>query len=482
MSDEFNIEELLDAPYKDPNFLKKQDAFKSSKIFNSGLELSENLGNASTHKLENGTESSIELGAKSLIVDSNQSLDIASSNFTGEACSTLENFGDYSDNQQVLESKAYPFGANDSRKVNIDHDGKIDKNNLDYKEDKKTNTIDKSPQLTDLERDQRTVFVMQLARNLRTRELFDFFSSCGKVRKYAIKAVEMSGKKLLGIPILVQFSEAEKNRQVNIKIGLTAQVEPKSRCLCISGIPTTLEENDLRMLFEPFGAIELCSISTLPTGNPSDKAYIQYYDPSHADLAADKMDGFELLGCRFRVFTTSNREQTPNMTAFLPHKQAQSSRMPQIDSQNDTIERIDTYAGSQMNRLESLRLAGFNVPNSVDMDKKVIKISEPPVTQLEMKTECLLLTNMFNPEIETEPNWSTELEEEIHDEVCKFGEVTHIKLNPNSKGDVYLRFKDAASAGNAHNELNGRWFGGFQIHAKFMDPAEYSKVVYQINV
>lgn len=109
-----------------------------------------------------------------------------------------------------------------------------------------------SPPVPEEERDRRTIFVTQLAARLTSRELEDFFSEAGRVRAGRIisdrnsrrskgyegiltwfdmqltfssvgyvefyeedsvqNALAMSGKKLLGIPVLVQPSEAEKNR------------------------------------------------------------------------------------------------------------------------------------------------------------------------------------------------------------------------------------------------------------------------------
>ena len=49
-----------------------------------------------------------------------------------------------------------------------------------------------TPPIDEEERDKRTVFVMQLAARLRTRELADFFSEAGKVRDAKIIADRIS--------------------------------------------------------------------------------------------------------------------------------------------------------------------------------------------------------------------------------------------------------------------------------------------------
>ena len=53
---------------------------------------------------------------------------------------------------------------------------------------------DPSPQLTEEERDLRTVFVQQLAARLRTKELIKFFEKAGPVREAQIVKDRVSGR------------------------------------------------------------------------------------------------------------------------------------------------------------------------------------------------------------------------------------------------------------------------------------------------
>ncbi|XP_068725679.1 RNA-binding protein 39-like [Montipora capricornis] len=90
--------------------------------------------------------------------------------------------------------------------------------------------------ITPEERDARTAFCMQLARNIRPRDLEEFFSKVGQVADVRIisdrnsrrskgiayveftdrsavpLAINLSGHKLLGAPIMVMPTQAEKNR------------------------------------------------------------------------------------------------------------------------------------------------------------------------------------------------------------------------------------------------------------------------------
>nr|KAF6393479.1 RNA binding motif protein 23 [Pipistrellus kuhlii] len=111
-----------------------------------------------------------------------------------------------------------------------------------YGHSKSPHVREKSPvrepidNLSPEERDARTVFCMQLAARIRPRDLEDFFSAIGKVRDVRIisdrnsrrskgiayvefceiqsvpLAIGLTGQRLLGVPIIVQASQAEKNR------------------------------------------------------------------------------------------------------------------------------------------------------------------------------------------------------------------------------------------------------------------------------
>lgn len=85
------------------------------------------------------------------------------------------------------------------------------------------------------------------------------------------------------------------------------------------------------------------------------------------------------------------------------------------------------------------------------------------------KSRGVLLKNMFNPEEETERGWDIELAEDIKEECAqKYGAVDAIKVDVNSLGEVYMRFKDFEGAQKAVEGLNGRFFGGRSISATFV--------------
>ncbi|OMH79543.1 RNA-binding protein rsd1 [Zancudomyces culisetae] len=292
------------------------------------------------------------------------------------------------------------------------------------------------------ERDRRTVFINWIG-----------FYSVAYVEfreiESAVKAVELSGQKLLGIPIIVQFSEAEKNRQAQPKEygigGVPINNDlTRVRQICVSNIPSAIGSEDLKSLFETFGSVESCVFRTRgETGEPK-KAYITYTLSQNADSAAEKMDGFELLGNSIRVWIPRSSEvfsETGAQGPVQPESAANSPAQPAPTTPTVTLQKI---------------------PAEEDTKNAA--------------TDCILLCNMFDPDEESSDDWVHEIEEDTKDEVCKYGTVTAIKLIPSKLGEIYIKFSSADEAIAASKALDGRWFDGKKVSATFVSSDKYSTI------
>jgi len=158
-----------------------------------------------------------------------------------------------------------------------------------------------SPQPTEDERDRRTVFVQQLAARLRTKELISFFEKVGPVKEAQIVkdrvsgrskgvgyvefkneesvplAIQLTGQKLLGIPIIAQLTEAEKNRQARTTEGGTSSANsgvPFHR-LYVGNIHFSITEKDLQNVFEPFGELEFVQLQKEEGGRSRGYGFVQ---------------------------------------------------------------------------------------------------------------------------------------------------------------------------------------------------------------
>ncbi|KAH9689809.1 RRM domain-containing protein [Citrus sinensis] len=79
----------------------------------------------------------------------------------------------------------------------------------------------------------------------------------------------------------------------------------------------------------------------------------------------------------------------------------------------------------------------------------------------------VILRFMFTPaEMRADENLRSELEADVQEECVKIGPVDSVKVCENHpQGVVLVRFKDRKDAQKCIELMNGRWFGGRQIHA-----------------
>nr|XP_027775869.1 probable RNA-binding protein 23 isoform X3 [Marmota flaviventris]XP_027775870.1 probable RNA-binding protein 23 isoform X3 [Marmota flaviventris] len=181
------------------------------------------------------------------------------------------------------------------------------------------------------ERDARTVFCMQLAARIRPRDLEDFFSAVGKVRDVRIisdrnsrrskgiayvefcemqsvpLAIGLTGQRLLGVPIIVQASQAEKNRLAAMANNLQKGTGGPMR-LYVGSLHFNITEDMLRGIFEPFGKIDnIILMKDSDTGRSKGYGFITFSDSECARRALEQLNGFELAGRPMRVGQVTER-------------------------------------------------------------------------------------------------------------------------------------------------------------------------------
>ncbi|XP_053452196.1 probable RNA-binding protein 23 isoform X3 [Nycticebus coucang] len=206
-----------------------------------------------------------------------------------------------------------------------------------YGHSKSPHFRDKSPvrepidNLSPEERDARTVFCMQLAARIRPRDLEDFFSAVGKVRDVRIisdrnsrrskgiayvefceiqsvpLAIGLTGQHLLGVPIIVQASQAEKNRLAAMANNLQKGSGGPMR-LFVGSLHFNITEDMLRGIFEPFGKIDnIVLMKDSDTGRSKGYGFITFSDSECARRALEQLNGFELAGRPMKVGQVTER-------------------------------------------------------------------------------------------------------------------------------------------------------------------------------
>lgn len=244
------------------------------------------------------------------------------------------------------------------------------------------------------------------------------------------KAIQLTGQKLLGIPIIAQLTEAEKNRQARTTEGAATQSNgvPFHR-LYVGNIHFSITEDDLKDVFEPFGELEFVQLQKEEQGRSKGYGFVQFIDPTQAKEALEKMNGFELAGRPIRV-GLGNDKFTPESTQSLLQrfgsqaKQASSFQGSSFSGMGgrgahaggtgnfDRASGRDSEKTGGASALDDTDVSGVNFNNySRDaLMRKLARTDEPepkiaPKTQQVQKaapveriapTRCVILKNMYN--------------------------------------------------------------------------------------
>ncbi|XP_051967559.1 RNA-binding protein 39-like isoform X1 [Xyrauchen texanus] len=375
---------------------------------------------------------------------------------------------------------------------------------------------DKSPirqpidNLTPEERDARTVFCMQLAARIRPRDLEEFFSAVGKVRDVRIisdrnsrrskgiayiefvdstsvpLAIGLSGQRLLGVPIIVQASQAEKNRAAALANNLQKGSSGPMR-LYVGSLHFNITEDMLRGIFEPFGRIDSIQLMMdSETARSKGYGFITFADAECAKKALEQLNGFELAGRPMKVGHVTERTDASTASSFLD---------------NDELERTGIDLGTTGRLQLMARLAegtGLQIPpaaqQAIQMSGSMVamaaataamnpglsfNINVPTNQALNLPsqpiaTHCFQLSNMFNPNSENDTGWENEIQDDVIEECNKHGGVIHIYVDKKSaEGNVYVKCPTIPAAMAAVSALHGRWFGGKMITAAYVPLPTY---------
>ncbi|KAF2828138.1 splicing factor, CC1-like protein [Ophiobolus disseminans] len=398
-----------------------------------------------------------------------------------------------------------------------------------------------TPEVTEDDRDKRTIFVQQISQRAETRHLRQFFETVGPVVEAQIvkdrvtgrskgvgyvefkdeesvpKALELTGQKLKGVPIIAQLTEAEKNRAARPSEGGTApgaNGAPFHR-LYIGNIHFSVTEPDLKEVFEPYGELEqvILQRDEVNPGRSKGYGFIQFRDPIHAKEALSEMNGFELAGRQIRV-GLGNDKFTPESTASLLRTFAQQAQTYQGSAFSGAGGR-GAYAGgnggvfdrthskddrgiSGASALDDTDVAGVNFktydrsklmnalargnPNATTTLGAPAVVAKPRVPMVDkvMPSKCVKIENAFDADEEQKTygnNWVKDLEVEVKSECDKkYGKVVHIAVDPNTEGDVYVKFDSVSGGEKALQGLNGRNFNHRMIRASYVVDKIYNSL------
>ncbi|MQL83694.1 hypothetical protein Taro_016174 [Colocasia esculenta] len=361
----------------------------------------------------------------------------------------------------------------------------------------------------DPERDQRTVFAYQISLKADERDVYEFFSRAGKVRDVRLimdrnsrrskgvgyiefydvmsvpMAIALSGQKLLGQAVMVKPSEAEKNLvQSNtatatgaggligpysggarrLYVGISESCSKGMELLtylicCLVNQGHSNVREDARAAQSLNGQLEIAG-RTIKVSAVSDQVGMQDVGSNAGDFDDDEGGGLG-LDARSRALLMQKLDRSGVTTSV-----ATSLVTPPLSTPTSVLGAPPGVANPAQPSVPGL----LGLPGS---SIQVAAAAVPQVDTIGVPSECLLLKNMFDPSLETEPDFDLDIKEDVQDECSKFGTVKHIFVDKNSAGHVFLRFDNVTSAVNAQRALHGRWFAGKMITATFMLPESY---------
>ncbi|XP_075733347.1 RNA-binding protein 39-like protein Caper isoform X1 [Rhipicephalus microplus] len=208
--------------------------------------------------------------------------------------------------------------------------------------------------ITPEERDMRTVFCMQLSQRIRARDLEEFFSSVGKVRDVRLimdnktrrskgiayvefqdvesvpLAMGLNGQKLFGIPIVVQPTQAERNRAAAQSASTSNSTLQRGNVgpmrLYVGSLHFNITEEMLKGIFEPFGKIDKIElIKDMETNRSKGYGFITFHDSEDAKKALEQLNGFELAGRPMKVGHVTERTDVSQAPSFLDSEELDRS-------------------------------------------------------------------------------------------------------------------------------------------------------------
>lgn len=412
----------------------------------------------------------------------------------------------------------------------------------------------------DPERDQRTVFAYQINLKADERDVYEFFSRAGKVRDVRLimdrtsrrskgvgyiefydamsvpLAIALRGQLLLGTPVMVKPSEAEKNLAAQTPLPVVSGMPGMppvgagflmptlggaSKRLHISNLHVNMNEEQLKQVVEPFGALESVEVPTDPaSGQCKGFGYVQYQKMEDARIAQQYLNDMDLAGLKIKVqFVPENFVAPDTGPPVNPgeldddeggglslNAQSRAALMQKLDrsavggaapgaagvapgaagpglgllAANPLAAAIRPgllgglpgalpgaagLPGMGMGMLPGLGAAAVPGLNPLAVAAAAVNIGTP--------SPHLLLTNMWKAE-ELDDEFEQDIREDVEAECEKFGKVVQVHVDRSStSGHVYVKFAETEGATKAREALHNRWFAGKPISATFVDAADF---------
>ncbi|VAH87669.1 unnamed protein product [Triticum turgidum subsp. durum] len=276
-------------------------------------------------------------------------------------------------------------------------------------------------------------------------------------------AIALRGQPLLGQPVDVKPSEAEKNL-VQSNASSSVAASGGARKLYVGNLHSNITEEQLRLFARLEDAKAAQSLNgqldiagkVIKVSAVTEQPGVQASGATAGDLDDDEGGGLA-LNASSRALLMQKLDRSGATTSLTSGLGASAVALPPV-----SVLGAPATGPVLQSTVPGLGLIpGASIPvitQSID--------TAPP-------SECLLLKNMFDPAVETDPDFDLDIRDDVREECSKFGQVRHIFVDKNTAGFVYLRFDSITAAMGAQKALQGRWFAGKMITATFMSTQQY---------
>ncbi|MEW5317543.1 MAG: hypothetical protein WDW38_008831 [Sanguina aurantia] len=289
--------------------------------------------------------------------------------------------------------------------------------------------------------------------------------------------------------------------------------------LSVENLNPQVAEQELQGLFQPFGPIEAVQIMRDPTGASLGSGSVQFSTIADATKAMQHYNGAPVSGsaagigcCASEAVWGHTHGESPIERRPPPGDRADAS--PLTPHPYDTHVRVhphvcvleprrggelddDEGRGGMKLTAERRQALMARLATAAGMAPVVLMPMLPPPPQqpagpkgvdpnlvltqgvlgpsCPIPTPCILIKNMFSAAEESGENWDQEIGEDVKEECSKYGPVTHVSVDKNSQGFVYLKFASTEAAAAAQHALHGRFFAGRCICCSFEFDREYCR-------
>lgn len=277
----------------------------------------------------------------------------------------------------------------------------------------------KEREAIELDRDQRTVFVLNIPLKVDEEDLLEFFTKAGKVRdirlitdrvtgrskgfgyieffdKASVPAgLALNGRQLKGQPIQVNPTQAEKNKTMQPTTTVTTFLPTR---LYVGSLHFNVTEEDIKETFKRFGEIDYINLHVdNDTGRAKGYAFVQFRRPEDTKRALSQSSGLEILGRPVKVgLVNDTGGNTPT---------GQIGKHGDLD--DDEGGGVKMNAQSRVALMAKLQRGSSTLTNgssssssgNVSPPQSKPQTTSPPHTNSYSTTNspCILLTNMFDP-------------------------------------------------------------------------------------